>query len=320
MRPDHQRVGDVGLVDHDEFGDLAGTDLGQHLADSGDLPLGEVVGAVDHVQDQVGVGDLLQGRAEGLDQLVGQVTHEPDGVGEREEATGRRAGLAHGGVQGREQRVLDEDPGTGHAVEQARLAGVGVAGQHDRGDLAPPARAAHGVPRRGHRGDLATQPRDALPDAAPVGLDLGLAGATGADALTAGHAPTSLPGQRLAPTAQAWQEVLHLGQGDLRLALTAAGVLGEDVEDQPRAVHHLDLHELLEPAQLPGGELAVADDRVRPHEGDHLAQLRDLARADVGGGVGLVPSLDQAVAHLGPGGLGQSGKLGQGALGLLQRA
>ena len=39
--------------------------------------------AVDDVQQQVGVADLLERRAERLDQLVRQVAHEADGVGER---------------------------------------------------------------------------------------------------------------------------------------------------------------------------------------------------------------------------------------------
>jgi hypothetical protein len=56
-------------------------------------------------------------------------------------------------------------------------------------------------------------------DPAPVELDLGLAGTARADALTAGDPATGLPGHRLTPAAQARQEVLQLGELDLRLAL-----------------------------------------------------------------------------------------------------
>ena len=38
--------------------------------------------AVDDVEHQVGARDLLEGRAEGLDELVRQLAHEPDRVGE----------------------------------------------------------------------------------------------------------------------------------------------------------------------------------------------------------------------------------------------
>ena len=65
-------------------------DLGQHLADGGELALRVRVAAVDDVQHEVGVGDLLQRRAERLDQLVRQLADEADGVGERELPAVRR--------------------------------------------------------------------------------------------------------------------------------------------------------------------------------------------------------------------------------------
>ena len=40
-------------------------------------------GSVGDVQDDVGQGDLLEGRTESLDQIVWQLAHEPNGVGER---------------------------------------------------------------------------------------------------------------------------------------------------------------------------------------------------------------------------------------------
>ena len=99
---------DVGLVDDDQLGHLVGADLGEHLAHRGDLALGVGVRAVDDVQDQVGVGDLLQRRAERLDELVRQVADEADGVGHRVDPAvgGRRT--PRGRVERREQRVLDE--------------------------------------------------------------------------------------------------------------------------------------------------------------------------------------------------------------------
>ena len=47
-----------------------------------------------------------------------------------------------------------------------------------------------------------------------------------------------------------------------------------------------------------------------------LAQLLRLARADVGRRVGLVAALDQALEHLGAGGLGERGQLGQAGVGV----
>ena len=93
-------------------------------------------------------------------------------------------------------------------------------------------------------GDLAAQLGHPRADPAPVDLDLGLTGAAAADADTARRAATDLPGQRLAPAAQPGQQVLQLGELDLRLALLGAGVLGEDVEDQRGAVDDLDLDDV----------------------------------------------------------------------------
>ena len=243
-------------------GTLAGPDLGEHLAHRGDLALGVGVRAVDDVQQQVGVGDLLQRRAERLDQLVREVPDEPDGVGHRVDAAvgGRRT--TRGRVEGREQRVLDQHPGVGQPVEQRGLAGVGVAGDRDAGDVVAPARLALDVAGAAHVLELAAELGDLGVDPAPVGLDLGLTGAAATDAVTAGGPATGLAGEVATPAAQALLHVLQLGQLDLRLALLALGVLGEDVEDQRGPVDDLDLDLVLEVAQLAGRELAVADDGV----------------------------------------------------------
>lgn len=67
---EHHRVGDVGLVDHDQLGDLVGTDLGEDLTHCGDLALRLGVRTVHDVQDEVGARDLLERGPERLDELV----------------------------------------------------------------------------------------------------------------------------------------------------------------------------------------------------------------------------------------------------------
>ena len=157
-------------------------------------------------------------------------------------------------------------------------------------------------------------------DPAPVDLDLRLTGTATADAETARRPATDLARQRLAPAAQARPQVLQLGKLDLGLALLGARVLGEDVEDQRRAVDDLDLDDLLQLPQLARRQLAVADDGVGSDRQHDVAQLLGLARADVGGGVGLVAALDQPVENERAGGLGEPGEFGQRVLGLDQRA
>jgi hypothetical protein len=228
------------------------------------------------VQDEVGLGRFLQRGPERVDQLVRQVPDEADGVGQRERPPGRRLGPADGRVEGGEQRVLDQDPGPGEHVEQARLARVGISrDDHGRHVAASPLAALHLTAGR-HARDVLLQPGDTRPQPPPVGLDLGLARTAGADAAAAGHPAAGLPGQRLAPAAQPGQHVLQLGQLDLGLALPAARMLGEDVQDQRGPVDDLDLHHAFQVAQLARGELAVADHRVGAGRRDDAGSSRAL--------------------------------------------
>ena len=179
------------------------------------------------------------------------------------------------------------------------MPGIRVAGDRDAGHRVGPAAAALGVADRLHLLDLAPQLGDAGVDPAAVELDLGLTRSARAHALAAGGLATGLPRHRLTPAAQARQEVLQLGQLDLRLALSGLRVLGEDVEDEGGAVDDLDLDDVLEGAALAGRELGVADDGVGALGDDDVAQLDGLALAQVGRGVGVGAALHDAGEHLG---------------------
>src|SRR5690606_27614131 len=116
-------------------------------------------------------------------------------------------------------------------VEQRGLARVGVPDDRDRWHVPGAAGVALRLARGRHVLDLAPQPCHPGADAPSVELDLRLTGSARAHARTAGGDPaTGLPGHRLAPSAQARQQVLQLRELDLRLALAGLGVLGEDVE------------------------------------------------------------------------------------------
>ena len=294
--------------------------LGLHLPDDPvdglDLCHRVDIGTVDDVQEQISVDDFFQGGAERLDQLGGQMPDETDGIGEDHRPAVLELAAAGGGFQGGEQRVLHQNAGSGEGVEQAGLAGVGVADDRDGRHVTVPASAALGIADLLHIFDLAAQPRHPLPDAATVGLDLGLTGATGTDAAAAAAGPASLPGHRLAPTAQPRQHVLHLGQFDLRFALPTAGVLGENVQDQRGAVDDLDLDHLLQRVQLRRAQFAVADDRVRAGGDDDLAQFDGFTGADVGGRIRFVAALDDPFENLRAGGLGQGRELGEAGVGI----
>lgn len=173
---------------------MVGDNIRDHLADCVDLGQRVDVGAVHHVHQQIRVDHLFECGAERLDQLGGQVPDEPDGVGEHEWPAVGKFRAPGGGFQGGEQRVLHQHPGPGQRVEQAGLAGVGVADDGDRRHLASQAAAALGVAGLLHVLDLAAQLGHPLADAAPVGLDLGLTGTAQAHpAAAAAGAAAGLP-------------------------------------------------------------------------------------------------------------------------------
>src|SRR5690606_20424249 len=146
--------------------------------------------------------------------------------------------------------------------EQTGLAGVRVARDRHGRD---PVSLAVGLLRLAGTAQLlefAAQFGDAVLDAAAVGLEFGLARSATTDALAARGTSAGLARQVAAPATKALLLVRQLGEFDLGLALGALGVLGEDVEDEGRAIDDLDLDAVLEVAQLAGRELAVADDGV----------------------------------------------------------
>ena len=88
----------------------------------------------------------------------------------------------------------------------------------------------------------------ALADSAPIDLESLLAGAAPANA-----APESR--ESLVPLRQARESVAELGELHLEFAVSGARALGEDVENQLRAIDHPQLETLAEVARLDGGEV-----------------------------------------------------------------
>ena len=168
-------------------------------------------------------------------------------------------------------------------VEQGRLAGVRVADDGDGRHEAPVAAPGGGRPLLADVLDPLLHLLDPLADEPPVGLELGLAGAAGADAAAG-------PRQVRPHAGQARQLVLQLGQLHLEAPLVGPGVLGEDVEDQAAPVDDLDLEELLEGALLARRQLVVGDEdaeaglRLRREQLLGLALARRTSSGRRGGG------------------------------------
>src|SRR5690606_29004571 len=97
------------------------------------------IARVDHVQEEIGVLRLLEGRAERGEELLRQIADEADRVGDDDLALPREADAPRARVEGREELVLREHAGIRQRVQQRALAGVRVA--DDRHDRDAPARA-----------------------------------------------------------------------------------------------------------------------------------------------------------------------------------
>ena len=137
-----------------------------------------------------------------------------------------------------------------------------------------------------------------------VGLELRLARAARADAPA--EALEVLP-----HPAHPRQVVLELCELDLELALGADRVLGEDVEDQLRAVDDACLEGVLEQPLLCRLELVVDDQHVGRRRAERALQLVELAFADVRARVGTGSVLHDLVHRLDSGRPGQLAQLGE---------
>ena len=111
--------------------------------------------------------------------------------------------------------------------------------------------------------------------------------------------------------AHAREVVLELRELDLELALGRAGVVGEDVEDDRRAVDHRHAELLLEVALLARQQLVVDRDQVGVGLLHRLLQLGELAAAEVAVRVGPLAALHHLAGDGHAGGAQQLAQLGE---------
>src|SRR4029453_7602318 len=109
-------------------------------------------------------------------------------------------------------------------------------------------------------------------------------------------APEAL--QVLPQSAHPREVVLELRELDLELALGADRVLGEDVEDQLRAVDDARLEDVLGAALLDGRQLVVDDQGLGRRVLEGVLELRQLALADVRARVGPLAMLHELADRL----------------------
>ena len=146
----------------------------------------------------------------------------------------------------------------------------------------------------------------------PVGLQLGLAGAAGADGR--GAAGGGLPHQVGPHAGQARKQVLVLRQLHLQLTLAGAGTLSENIQNEARAVQDFDAQLLAQHPHLGGRELVVKNREIAVVCLDQFLHLPHLAVAQEAARFGRGAALDQHGHGFAPGGLHQGGQLLHGDL------
>src|SRR5919107_3943938 len=215
----------VDLVEGEELRTLARADVGKRALDGADHLLYLLVRrcAVDDVNDQVRAQRLLERRPKRLDELVGQLADEADRVGQQ---VGAPSDLecARRRVERVKEPVADAGARAGQSVEEGRLARVRVPRESHRRQVSALALAAHGGAGGARVLEPAAQRGNAVAREAAVGLDLGLTGATCADAAVHASGAEALEVGPQPP--HAGEVVLELGELDLELALGGAGVVG----------------------------------------------------------------------------------------------
>ncbi len=200
------------------------------------------------------------------------------------EASGRR-------VERLEQPVADGYTGVGERVEKRRLAGVRVARKRDCGRFGPPPFLPADVALAAQLAQPAAEEGDAPAREAPVGLELRLARAAGADA-------AAEPLEVLPQPPHPRQVVLELRELDLELALGAHGMLSEDVEDQLCPVDDPRLEHVLKRPLLGRTELVVDEEHLGAGLAVLALQFLELPLADVRPRVWQPPVLDDSADGL----------------------
>src|SRR5450755_1518247 len=244
---------EVDLVQRYYHGQATRADLFQYLLNGLDLAMDVGMRGIDDVDQQIGLGDLLQRGAEGGDQDRGEPLDKADGIGEQDFLPTPQPYSSRRGIERREQFILRLHMRTaGEPVEQRRLARVGIADQRydRRTSMRAPIAVALALLADQFQIFLQVIPLPTQHTAVDLDLLLTFAALLRAAALARKVRP--LP-------RDAGQVVLDLGQFHLQAPLAGTCTLAEDDQDQRRAIEHLHLQFTFQVTVLPRCQFEVKD-------------------------------------------------------------
>jgi hypothetical protein len=164
------------------------------------------------------------------------------------------------------------------------------------------ARFAPALTLRTHAVQALLQLFDPRPQQAPVSFELRLTG-------TAQAYAAFLSLEMGPPTHQSRGQVFQLRQLDLQLAFMAASTLGEDIEDQARAVKYAATELALEVALLGRRKRVVDQYQIGGFAHHGFPQLADLASSEESPGVDTAPTRRDDAADKRARGFRQSAEL-----------
>ena len=289
----------IDLVENLDDVLFGNVELGEDLFYLQFLLVADGAGGVLHVEQDFGAFDFFKRGAKAGDEGVGQVADESDGIRQQDFAARGKLELAQLGVERGEHAGGLEHARLGEGVEQCAFAGVGVADERDDRDGHGLATLALLVADAADALELGLDVAEAMVDLAAIGFELGFTRAAGADA-------AAKLGHGAAASGEARELVLELGELDLELALAGAGVAGEDVEDELRAIDDVAGQAGFDVAKLRRGKVVIEQDERRVGAGDGADDFFDFAFADEARGVGFLPALDERGDD---GGTGRAGEL-----------
>src|SRR5690606_36206876 len=168
----------------------------------------------------------------------------------------------------------------GQAVEQRRLASIGVAYKRNDRKRHLTALGSVQVACTTNRFKLALDARDAVLQQTTVGFDLGFTRA-------AHEAATATLTFQVCPTANKTTAlVFEMRKIDLKAAFLGACAAAKDLQDETRAIKHLGLQLALKIALLNGRELMIHDHQLGLRVFNNASEVGDLACADESRGSG----------------------------------
>src|SRR5579883_1706751 len=240
------------------------------------------------MQNEIGLNNFFQRRAECRNQLMRQFPDKPDRIGNQNRKILSELNPANQGIESGEQPLGNKCFFLGESAKQRRFTRIGVSHQRYQRQLITTTTLAVQLPVFAHLFDVAPQRTDPMTDLPAVHFEFCFTRTARADT-------TAETREVFAISGQARQPVLELSKLHLQLAFFGAGTTGKDIENQSRAVDDFSVEDFFQILVLAWREFFVKDNDIHTFQKNLFTQLLDFAFSDVGGRIRTVAALDHLI-------------------------